>query len=188
MGGHSARVTTADEGSLTGPWHRILAITAGAEAGSPEAGYVAVLPAVLSAAAQGRPFVLGWISPGGGSPLELITNTAGPAAPDGRGPGEVMFPAGARSVLIGEQWQAALGDLVWTCCPGRSAPPLRDGARDEPDGHRRLAAASLPPTLFESALVNLMSRRFAWLVVAEPTDLLDAELAELRTELNVLQR
>ena len=36
--------------------------------------------------------------------------------------------------------------------------------------------------------MTLMSRPFGWLVVAEPTDLLDAEIAELRTQLNVLRR
>ena len=33
-----------------------------------------------------------------------------------------------------------------------------------------------------------MTRPFGWLVVAEPTDLIDAEIAELRTQLNVLRR
>src|SRR5260370_939703 len=49
-----------------------------------------------------------------------------------------------------------------------------------------LAAAA--PTLFEAALTTLMTRPFGWLVVAEPTDLIDAEIAELRSELNVLGR
>src|SRR5690606_37657906 len=44
------------------------------------------------------------------------------------------------------------------------------------------------PTLFEATLVTLMSRPFAWLVVAEPTDLLDAEVSHLRTQLNVLRQ
>ena len=44
------------------------------------------------------------------------------------------------------------------------------------------------PTLFESALAALTGRPFGWLVVAEPTDLLDAEIAELRTQVNVLRR
>ena len=33
-----------------------------------------------------------------------------------------------------------------------------------------------------------MGRPFGWLVVAEPTDLIEAEIAELRTQLNVLRR
>src|SRR5260370_11372672 len=49
-----------------------------------------------------------------------------------------------------------------------------------------LAAAA--PTLSEAALTTLMTRPFGWLVVAEPTDLIDAEIAELRSELNVLGR
>ena len=36
------------------------------------------------------------------------------------------------------------------------------------------------PTLFESALQTLMGRPFGWLIVADPTDLIDAETAELR--------
>src|SRR5262249_59644420 len=44
------------------------------------------------------------------------------------------------------------------------------------------------PTLFEWALAALTGRPFGWLVVAEPTDLLDAEIAELRTQVNVLRR
>ncbi|HEY5987419.1 MAG TPA: ATP-binding protein, partial [Streptosporangiaceae bacterium] len=44
------------------------------------------------------------------------------------------------------------------------------------------------PTRFESALTSLLGRPFAWLVVAAPTDLLDAEVAELRTQVNVLRR
>src|SRR5258707_14013850 len=33
-----------------------------------------------------------------------------------------------------------------------------------------------------------MARPFGWLVVAEPSDLIDAEITELRTQLNVLRR
>ena len=42
--------------------------------------------------------------------------------------------------------------------------------------------------LFSSTLTALMARPFGWLVVAEPTDLIDAEIAELSTQLNVLRR
>ena len=42
--------------------------------------------------------------------------------------------------------------------------------------------------MFETALIALMRRPFGWLVVAEPTDLLDAETAGLRTELEILRR
>ncbi|MFD0467912.1 hypothetical protein ACFQ0B_06050 [Nonomuraea thailandensis] len=83
---------------------------------------------------------------------------------------------------LNEEYLADLADLVWTPCPGRQAPPLGSKGREfDPDELKR-------PTLFESTLVTLMSRPFAWLVVAEPTDLLDAEVAHLRTQLNVLRQ
>ncbi|MEV0622921.1 ATP-binding protein [Nonomuraea sp. NPDC050404] len=152
-----------------------------------------MLPAVLSAAQRDRPFVIGWLSRGSGAPLELITN-AGPLSPprqprratdvpdDSGGPQPLLFPGGARGVRLGEGYLADLADLVWTPCPGRQAPPLGSRGREfDPDELRR-------PTLFESTLVTLMARPFAWLVVAEPTDLLDAEVAHLRTQLNVLRQ
>jgi uncharacterized protein len=178
VGGHRARVTTGTGDTLAGPWHRILAITASAAADSPEADFVAVLPAVLSAAERGQPFVAGWLSRGGGAPLELITNAGGIAA-SGQAPG-VLFPAGARGVPIGDDWRGELDRMVWTSCPGRQAPPL--ATAETRDGQDRT------PTLFESTLVTLMGRRFGWLVIAEPTELIDAEVADLRTQLNVLRR
>ncbi|MGC5009143.1 ATP-binding protein [Streptosporangium sp. DT93] len=180
--------------ALSGPWYRIQAITAPSRSSSAEWDFVTVLPAVLSAAQRGRPFVVGWLSRGSGAPLELITN-AGPltpprpprraagaeAEPLPAGPEPLLFPGGARGVRIGEEWLRDLSDLAWTVCPGRQAPPL--GGRREPD-----ADEIRRPTLFESTLVTLMSRPFAWLVVAEQTDLLDAEVAHLRTQLNVLRQ
>ncbi|MFB4283387.1 MULTISPECIES: ATP-binding protein [unclassified Nonomuraea] len=152
-----------------------------------------MLPAVLSAAQRDRPFVIGWLSRGSGAPLELITN-AGPLSPPRQprrstdmpdhpsGPQPLLFPGGARGVQLDEEYLADLADLVWTPCPGRQAPPLGSKGREfDPDELRR-------PTLFESTLMTLMSRPFAWLVVAEPTDLLDAEVAHLRTQLNVLRQ
>ncbi|MGI5161494.1 ATP-binding protein [Microbispora sp. CA-102843] len=178
---------------LSGPWYRIQAITAPSRSSSAEWDFVTVLPAVLSAAQRNRPFVIGWLSRGSGAPLELITN-AGPltppkpprraaAAPEPpvTGPQPLLFPGGARGVEIGDEWLADLADLVWTPCPGRQAPPLYGRREPEPDEPKR-------PTLFESTLVTLMSRPFAWVVVAEPTDLLDAEVAHLRTQLNVLRQ
>ncbi|GII79687.1 hypothetical protein Sru01_46690 [Sphaerisporangium rufum] len=179
---------------LSGPWYRIQAITAPSRTSSAEWDFVTVLPAVLSAAQRARPFVIAWLSRGAGAPLELITN-AGPLTPprpprraavasvDGPpyGPQPLLFPGGARGVEVGADWLADLADLAWTPCPGRQAPPL--GGRREPGPDDLLR-----PTLFESTLVTLMSRPFAWLVVAEPTDLLDAEVAHLRTQLNVLRQ
>jgi DNA helicase HerA-like ATPase len=165
-------------GNLTGPWHRVLAITASEGAGSPESDFVAVLPAVLSAAERGRPFVAGWLSRGGGAPLELITN-AGGVGQDERG---LLFPVGARGVPIGEEWRAELDQMVWTSCSGRQAPPLATEDHTEPGEQAK------SPTLFESTLATLMGRRFGWLVIAEPTGRIDTEVAELRTQLNVLRR
>ncbi|GAA1280249.1 hypothetical protein Psi02_72950 [Planotetraspora silvatica] len=178
---------------LSGPWYRIQAIAAPSRSSSAEWDFVTVLPAVLSAAQRNRPFVIGWLSRGSGAPLELITN-AGPLTPPRppkravasdeapvTGPQPLLFPGGARGIEIGEEWIADLADLVWTPCPGRQAPPLYGRREPEPDEHKR-------PTLFESTLVTLMSRPFGWVVVAEPTDLLDTEVAHLRTQLNVLRQ
>src|SRR5208282_4166418 len=61
-----------------GPWYRVQAILAdGRQGASAERDYASVLPAALNAAMHRRPFVAGWLSRGGGAPLELITN-AGP--------------------------------------------------------------------------------------------------------------
>jgi uncharacterized protein len=178
VGGHRARVTGEPGEILAGPWYRVLAITASEGAGSPESDFVAVLPAVLSAAGHGRPFVAGWLSRGGGAPLELITNAGGIGQEDCG----LLFPVGARGLPIGDEWRAELNQMVWTSCSGRQAPPL--AAEDRPD-HRE---QSKTPTLFESTLATLMGRRFGWLVIAEPTEHIDAEVAELRTQLNVLRR
>lgn len=176
---------------LSGPWYRIQSIAAPSRSSSAEWDFVTILPAVLSAAQRDRPFVIGWLSRGSGAPLELITN-AGPLSPlrqprrapdfDGRdGPQPLLFPGGARGVQLGEECLADLADLVWTPCPGRQAPPLGGRREFDPDELKR-------QTLFESTLVTLMSRPFAWLLAAEPTDLLDAEVAHLRTQLNVLRQ
>ncbi|MEV0581410.1 ATP-binding protein [Nonomuraea sp. NPDC050310] len=168
---------------LSGPWYRIQSIAAASRGPSAEGDFVSVLPAALSAAQQGRPFVIGWFSRGSGSPLELITN-AGPLtqpprhAPKAATADPLLFPAGARGTLLAEERLADLADLVWAPCPGRQAPVF--GPREPGDPGQ--------PSLFESTLVTLMSRPFAWLVVAEPSDQLDAEVAHLRTQLTVLRQ
>ena len=73
---------------------------------------------------------------------------------------------------------------AWCGCSARAARPRRWPV-PRPG---RLRWSRLQPTLFESALAALTGRPFGWLVVAEPTDLLDAEIAELRTQVNVLRR
>jgi DNA helicase HerA-like ATPase len=225
--------TSGIGGGAAGPWYRVLAITPhGNGRGSAEQDYVEILPAALHAAKHRRPFIAGWLSRGGGAPLELITN-AGPLPevapaghPDQPGPGqlvpagqpdqpgpagqpaqpgpvELLFPAGARGVLVPAGWLADLDRLVWAPCPARQAPPLTGGSDQRARSRGQLHAdqgqqgqwagsrADLGDghvPLFESTLTALMARPFGWLVVAEPTDLLDAEIAELRTQLNVLRR
>src|SRR5215469_9981542 len=278
--------TSGIGGGAVGPWYRVQAMTADGRRGTTaERDYASVLPAVLNAALHRRPFVAGWLSRGGGAPLELITNAgpmpepgratghgrliepgrviaieasefiepgrviepggaAGPgrvigpgravvihpggrqppggnataAAPSGviepsqgrehgrpdepRGAGEpqeLLFPWGARGVPMPGGVLADLDRLVWAPCPGRQAPvlgwdPVQPFGPPAPGGPGRHAAPGRDdqdgryPTLFESALVALMARPFGWLVVAEPSDLIDHEITELRTQLNVLRR
>ena len=174
-----------------GPWFRVVSLTAPRPAGSAEQDFAGVLPAALAAAGRGRPFVVGWLSRGAGSPLELITNAVAaepaqpvPAPPPGLpdpGGQPLLYPPGSRGIPAGPGWLAAWDGLVWVLCPGRQAPPLAGPAAGPPPGPAQ-------PTLFEAALAALTGRPFGWLVVAEPTELLDAEIAELRTEVNVLRR
>ncbi|QXJ23975.1 ATP-binding protein [Actinomadura graeca] len=167
---------------LPGPWYRIQAIPAPQRAASAEWDFVSVLPAALSAARLGRPFVVGWLSAGGGAPLELITNAGpigGPEAAAGVAPGEahgLLFPSGARGVPAGDRWLRQAARMAWTRCPGRLAP--------------QVGAADAGPGLFESTLVTLMERPFGWFVVADPCDerLIDAEMRELHHELRMLRR
>src|SRR5450755_713799 len=209
----------------TGPWYRVQAISASSLGGSADRDYASVLPAALNAAAHRRPFIAGWLSRGGGAPLELITNAGPlPAAALAEGPAqrppqgvppdrpalasggsatvELLFPGGARGVPMPDSWLADLDRLVWAPCPARQAPPLtgeygqRGRGRGMPQGGEQASQRAGPRAdggdgyvpLFESTLVSLMTRPFGWLVVAEPTDLIDAEIAELRTQLNVLRR
>jgi hypothetical protein len=131
-------------------------------------------------------------------------------------PEPLLFPAGAWGVPLGGGCFGDLDQLVWVPCPGfpiapsraaernstanglaDSAPPTPRAPKVPGARHRTVAprggrdavsAAAAEPSLFENALVALMRRPFGWLVVAEPTDLLAAETAELRTELDILGR
>ena len=95
----------------------------------------------------------------------------------------MLFPWGARGVAIDGNMLAELDQLVWAPCPGRQVPLSTAPSR------REAAADGLAqPTLFESALQTLMGRPFGWLIVADPTDLLDAEIADLRNQLTVLRQ
>jgi hypothetical protein len=210
-------------GGATGPWYRVAAISASCLGGTADRDYASVLPAALNAAAQRRPFIAGWLSRGGGAPLELITNAgplpqAAPALPGAAGeapaalePGrpeqlqELLFPWGARGQPVSGSVLADLDRLVWGACPGRPAPVLPadppDSGRGSGAGWSGAAGSSRGrgqrgrdgdpgqlPTLFESALQTLMGRPFGWLIVADPTDVMDAEIEDLRAQLNVLRR
>ncbi|TYB41020.1 ATP-binding protein [Actinomadura chibensis] len=168
----AAAVPPPDEFALPGPWYRIQAIPAPQRDASAEWDFVSVLPAALSAARLRRPFVVGWLSAGGGSPLELITN-AGPVGGAGDG---LLFPSGARGVPIGDEWLRRAERMAWTRCPGRLAP--------------QVGRADTGPGLFEATLVTLMERPFGWFVVADPCDerLIDTEMRELHHELRMLRR
>ncbi len=83
---------------------------------------------------------------------------------------------------VPHSWLAACEALVWSPCPGRQAPPLL-GEPAPPAGD-----ADRMPARFESALTAALGRPFGWLVVAEPTALLDAEVAELRAQVTVLRQ
>jgi uncharacterized protein len=207
-------------GGATGPWYRVQSVSASSLGGTADRDYASVLPAALNAVAHRRPFIAGWLSRGGGAPLELITN-AGPlpmaasalpgvadeppaelGAVGLAAPEELLFPWGARGVPIAGNVLADLDRLVWGPCPGRQAPirPAETTDFDRPGGSRwpasgqggatrqRGADGGQLPTLFESALQTLMSRPFGWLIVADPTGLIDAEADDLRAQLNVLRR
>ncbi len=230
-------------GGVAAPWYRVVAIPDAPYGGTAERDYASVLPALLDAARNRRPFVVGWFCRGGGAPLELFTNagplppppdrslaasppsranTAEPLAsqhpygpprdadgpPDRDGAGrhcELMFPWGARGVPLTDGLMGELDRMIWAACPGRQAPPFagEPAARQAPGwsdplgqpsglGGSWLRTATGQPggaaTLFESALTTLMARPFGWLVVAEPTSLIDVETAELRSQLNAVRR
>jgi uncharacterized protein len=185
--------TAGISGGSAGLWYRVHALTENFPDGSAEANYAAVLPAALNAARSRRSFIAGWLSRGGGAPLELVTNAGLPPSagaeagssvlePPG-GVAEMLFPWGALGTRIDGNMIDELDRLVWAPCPGRRVTI-------DPAGLARAvrAADGGPPTLFESALQTLMERPFGWLIVADPTDLLGAESAELRNELTVLSR
>ncbi|RAY11443.1 ATP-binding protein [Actinomadura craniellae] len=162
---------------MPGPWYRIQAIPTPERASSAEWDFVTVLPAVLSAAQQRRPFVVAWLSRGHGAPLELITN-AGPPDPAGGDVQGLLFPNGARGVAVDDGWLRQAERMAWTRCPGRLAPQV---PRSQPP---------TGPSLFESTLVTLMERPFGWLVIAEPGEerLVDQEIVEIHHELRMLRR
>src|ERR1700735_4279620 len=117
-----------------GPWYRGQAILAdGRQGASAERDEASVLPPVLNAARHRRPFIAGWLSRGGGAPLELITN-AGPLPPAGSGAaGGRVFPWAARGVPADANMLADLDELVWAACPGRQVPVSAGAEPARPD-------------------------------------------------------
>ncbi|MEV5748200.1 ATP-binding protein [Actinoallomurus sp. NPDC052308] len=164
-------------GGLKGPWYRIQAILSPAHTASAEWDFVTVLPAVLSAAQSRRPFVVGWMSRGGGAPLQLITN-AGPLHLTHDRQQGLLFPHGARGVPIGDDWLDDAAAMTWSRCPARLAPPLASSRADA------------GPSLFESTLVTLMNRPFGWLVIAEQCgeQVLRDQVTDLQYELQMRRR
>src|ERR1700761_1428780 len=200
-------IDRAKDGVLAGPWWRVLSMAAPGMAGSAEDDYAAIRPAALAAATTGCPLVVAWLSRGDGADLELIAMAPTPAAPARRGKhaapasasvasapaaagpgspvspaatgGPLLFPPGARAEPA-RDCADELEQLVWAPClagPASPSEPLPDPAE-----------AAEGPGVFETALIALMRRPFGWLGVAEPTDLLAAETAGLRTELEILRR
>src|SRR6266566_8854539 len=84
---------------ITGPWFRVVSLTAPRPAGSAEQDFIGILPAALAAAVRGRPFVAGWLSRGAGSPLELITPAAAEPAPPAPAPPPGLPDPGGQALL-----------------------------------------------------------------------------------------
>jgi hypothetical protein len=168
-------------GELSGPWFRVQSIVARRGAGSAEHDYLDILPAAAAAARAGRPLVTGWLCRATGAPLEFITN-AGLPAPQAASGCALLFPPGARGAPAAADWVTACGALVWAPCPGRQALPLLSGPAPAAGPEAR------QPGRFESALAAARARPFGWLAVAEPTGLLEDEVAGLRTQVTVLRQ
>src|SRR6266704_1639272 len=99
---------TSDPGIGAGtstPWYRVVAIPDVSYGGSPERDYASMLPALLDAAQNHRTFVTGWLSRGGGAPLEFVQRRA---AAVGHRPVEPPLARGP-------------GRAVWTACRARTA-------------------------------------------------------------------
>src|SRR5258707_8732228 len=126
--------TSGIGGGAAGPWYRVQAMTADGRRGTTaERDYASVLPAVLNAALHRRPFVAGWLSRGGGAPLELITN-AGPLPEPGRviGPGRVIEPGRVIAIEASGLVEAGRGAGPRGAPAGGPGPGARGGRRGGP--------------------------------------------------------
>ena len=146
---------------LTGPWWRILTMTAPDPAGLPasaEDDYAAIHSAAVAAARQGRPLVIAWLSRGDGAPLELITTAAPSAALPGAGradSGGAAFPGAAPEARrlgpdarrpgepeVGAPWGTA---PTHRGARRRQRPPARPPMRAPRPPHPRSGEANTPP-------------------------------------------
>src|SRR6201987_591365 len=103
-------------GNAGAVWYRGLGGKARGAGGTAAGDYASVLPAALHAARHRRPFVAGWLSRGGGAPLELITHAGPlpePGAPGSYGAGETD------ATLLTARGQAGPGPTD----PGGPVPP-----------------------------------------------------------------
>src|SRR5580693_9339377 len=82
-----------------GLWYRVQAISAHNLRGTADSDYASVLPAIMNAARHRWPFIAGWLSRGGGAPLELITN-AGPLPASAAGSGDKSTPGAGQSLPV----------------------------------------------------------------------------------------
>ena len=108
---------------IDGPWFRVVSLTAPRPAGSAEQDFVSILPAALAAVGRGCPLVVGWLSRGVGSPLELITNAAAsepgpqppllsPAPPPSAALAASIFHYGTYSIEQTKRYLAERGVVV----------------------------------------------------------------------------
>src|SRR5215469_10653005 len=88
--------TSGIGGSTGGLWYRVRAVDVSCVGGTAVSDYASVLPAALNAARHRRPFIAGWLSRGGGAPLELIT-TAGPLPEPGPAAGAEAEPGSSKA-------------------------------------------------------------------------------------------
>src|SRR5215469_5134336 len=142
--------TSGIGGGAVGPWYRVQAMTADGRRGTTaERDYASVLPAVLNAALHRRPFVAGWLSRGGGAPLELITN-AGPMPEPGRATGHGRLIEPGRVIAIEASEFIEPGRVIepgGAAGPGRVIGPgravvIHPGGPQPPGGNATAAAPS----------------------------------------------
>ena len=137
-----------------------------------------LFPAAVDSHASGRPFVVVWLRPGPGSPVEVFISSPGPA-PAVDGP--LLYPPGSRGrPVAGSELVAKLSSLpAWIPCLGSA-----DQLATEQQGPARGA-----PGTFEDYVSYLHREVFAWAVIGRPrrrAALVD-DLRRLRLEIPALR-